>query len=85
MAIQITSIDNPAEGHALWTGTAIKDGTNVRWFIDLDDDGGFKFMEEEVTCRHIAKDGDWRYCFLYVDPPDGAKEAVLKAIRGTYS
>ena len=53
-------------------------------FIELNGDG-FHYMEEEVGCRHIAKDGDWRYCFMFVDPPEGAKEAALKAIRRSHS
>jgi hypothetical protein len=78
MAIQITSIERAQEG--LWSGMAIKDGIRLRWFIELDGDS-FDVMEEDVACRHIGKDGGWRYCFLCINPPDGAKEAILEAIR----
>jgi hypothetical protein len=83
-AIQITSIKGPPEGCELWSGGAIKNGASLRWFIELDGSSPY-VMEEDVRCRHIDKDGDWRYCFMKIDPPEGTKEAILTAIRGALS
>ena len=80
--MQITSIKSPPEGCDLWSGMAILDGKRHRWFIELDG-STFDVEEEDLECK-IRTHGE-RTCFMYIDPPDGAKEVVLKAIRGALS
>jgi len=82
--MKITSIETP-EGNDIWHGFADCDGRCFQWFIELDG-SWFKVREEEVRCRHIDKNGNEQRCFMNLDePPDGAKEAVLKAIRASLS
>jgi hypothetical protein len=78
--MKISSIKSPPEGCDLWSGMAIQDGARIQWFIELDG-SSFHVREEDLGCRRIDKNGDQWYCFMDVEPPDGAKEAVLKAIR----
>jgi hypothetical protein len=67
----------------LWSGVAIKDGVRLQWFLELD--GSFDVLEEDLGCRRIDENGDRWSCFMNIEAPDGAKEAVLKAIRASLS
>jgi hypothetical protein len=82
-SVKITSIKSPPEGCNLWSGMAIKDGVRLQWFLELD--GQFDVLEEDLGCRRIDENGDQWSCFMNIEAPDGAKEAVLKAIRASLS
>jgi hypothetical protein len=67
--MKITKIEKAA-GSGLWHGTAIVGGKNHTWFYRP---RSFLHMavQDEINPR----------CFMYIEPPDGARQIVLKAVR----
>jgi hypothetical protein len=84
--MKITSIEKPELGCSeIWAGLATHDGRCLRWFIELDG-SRLDVWEEEVRCRHIDRDGHEQRCFVVgAEIPDGAKDAIEKAIRASMS
>jgi hypothetical protein len=65
--MKITSIH---QGSAMWHGTATADGKKFKWYYRPR--SLFDMTEEEGSIPN---------CWINIDPPAGAKEAVLKAVR----
>jgi hypothetical protein len=63
----ITSVE---KGSGIWHGTAMLDNKNLKWFYSP----RRMFDVQEQDERNPR-------CWMNVDPPHGAKRAVLKAIR----
>ena len=81
----ITDIEAPPQGNYIWSGMAIHEDNHLQWFNRLDG-SYFLVRKEAVGCRQIDENGDLWRCFMNVDdPPDGAKKAVLRAIRAARS
>jgi hypothetical protein len=84
--MRVTDIEKPPLGGSeIWAGFATHDGRFLRWFIELDG-SRLDVWEEEVRCRHIDQDGYETRCFIAnAEIPDGAKDAIEKAIRALMS
>ncbi len=79
--MNINSIKSPPVGCELWSGTAIHDGARLRWFIQLD---GSELKVDKVET--VIDRGELRnLAIFYQDPPPGAKETILRAIRASLS
>jgi len=65
--MQITSIEHSGSG---WNGAASDDGKNYLWYYWSRRSLHFQ-EQDEINPR----------CWMNVDPPEGAKKAVLKAVR----
>jgi hypothetical protein len=66
----ITKISAPAKGTTVWYGTATGGGNNYEWFYEPR--RRFSVRKQEPLMPQ-----SW----MYVDPPDGLKRAVLEAVR----
>jgi hypothetical protein len=66
----ITKISAPASGTTVWSGTATGGGNNFEWFYTPR--RRFAVRKQEPLMPQ-----SW----MYVDPPDGLKAAVLEAVR----
>lgn len=69
--MKITGIEPPIGGGTLWSGTASAGSKRHEWFATRNG-LSFGFREEEPDVP-----GYW----MNVDPPAGAKQFILKAIR----
>jgi hypothetical protein len=68
--MQITNIEKHA-GSGMWHGSANDGDKNYLWYYRPR--SSFRMQEQdEINPR----------CWMNVDPPEGAKRAVLKAVRG---
>jgi hypothetical protein len=67
--MKITKIEKHT-GSGIWHGTAIVGGKNHTWFYQP---RSFLHMavQDEINPR----------CFMNLEPPDGARQVVLKAVR----
>jgi hypothetical protein len=68
--MKITKIEPPLTGATMWSGTASGGGNNFEWFYTP----RRRFAVREQDRRNPK-------CWMYVDPPDGLKPAVLEAVR----
>jgi hypothetical protein len=67
--MQITSIERHA-GSGMWHGTAIVGGKNHTWFY-----------RPRSFLRMAEQDEINPRCFMNIEPPDGARQIVLRAVR----
>jgi hypothetical protein len=70
--MKITSIEKPLPQPAapIWSGTAVDGSRNFEWFFWPRH--WLHVREQDKTCPRA---------WINVDPPTGAKKAVLKAVR----
>ncbi|UPK04471.1 hypothetical protein [Bradyrhizobium sp. 170] len=70
--MKITSIDKPKQGTAIWSGSASIGKRRLIWFYSPCQ---WLHVQEQ---DHINPK-----CWMNIEPPSGAKDAVLRAIRKT--
>jgi hypothetical protein len=68
--IEITSVQKPAPGTSVWSGKAKIGKRNLEWFYRPR--GWLHVREQEPGLPR---------CWMNVDPPYGAREQVLRAVR----
>jgi hypothetical protein len=69
--MQITSIEKHA-GSDIWHGVATEDADHYQWFWDEDSPLPLKMRQQDQRNPR---------CWMNVDPPAGARQIVLRAIR----
>jgi hypothetical protein len=72
--MQITSIEKPDPKPAapIWSGTAVDGSRNLQWFY---------WPRHWLHVRELDPTYPDGQLWMNIDPPEGAKKAVLKAVR----
>jgi hypothetical protein len=68
--MMITGIERPPAGSTIWSGTAEQGSQKLQWFY---------WPRNWLHVRE--QDSINPKCWMNIEPPDGAKQAVLKAVR----
>jgi hypothetical protein len=68
--IQVTAVRKPLKGCAQWSGAASNEVSNFEWFYEPR--GRFAMRRQEPSSPN---------CWMYCEPPEGARRAVVKAVR----
>jgi hypothetical protein len=69
--MKVTSINKLMKRCAQWWGTASSGDEKYEWFYEPRSYVQMRKEEPQIPG-----------CFMNIDPPAGAKEAILKAVRG---